>query len=34
MPAVLNSAQLARDLAITDLSDPAEGPQHAIQRPC
>ncbi len=31
MPAVLNSAQLARDLAITDLSDPAEGPQHAIQ---
>ncbi len=31
MPAVLTSAQLARDLAITDLSDPAEGPPHAIQ---
>ena len=31
MPAVLNSTQLARDLAITDLSDPAEGPPHAIQ---
>jgi phenylalanyl-tRNA synthetase alpha chain len=33
MPAVLTSAQLARDLAITDLSDPAEvaGPSHAIQ---
>jgi phenylalanyl-tRNA synthetase alpha chain len=31
MSAVLTSAQLARDLAITDLSDPAEGPLHAIQ---
>jgi phenylalanyl-tRNA synthetase alpha chain len=31
MPAVLAAAQLARDLAITDLTDPAEGP-HAIQR--
>jgi phenylalanyl-tRNA synthetase alpha chain len=31
MPAVLTSAQLARDLAIADLSDPAEGPPHAIQ---
>jgi phenylalanyl-tRNA synthetase alpha chain len=31
MPAVLTGAQLARDLAITDLSDPAEGPPHAIQ---
>jgi phenylalanyl-tRNA synthetase alpha chain len=31
MPAVLTAAQLARDLAITDLTDPAEGP-HAIQR--
>ena len=34
MPAMLSSAQLARDLAITDLSDPAEsagGPPHAIQ---
>jgi phenylalanyl-tRNA synthetase alpha chain len=31
MPARLTAAQLARDLAITDLSDPAEGP-HAIQR--
>ena len=34
MPAVLTSAQLAHDLAITDLSDPAEGgagPPHAIQ---
>ncbi len=30
MPALLSTAQLARDLAITDLSDPAEGP-HAIQ---
>ena len=30
MPALLTGAQLARDLAITDLSDPAEGP-HAIQ---
>jgi phenylalanyl-tRNA synthetase alpha chain len=30
MPAVLTAAQLARDLAITDLTDPAEGP-HAIQ---
>jgi phenylalanyl-tRNA synthetase alpha chain len=30
MPAHLNAAQLARDLAVTDLSDPAEGP-HAIQ---
>src|ERR1700728_3393766 len=31
MPAMLTSAQLARDLAITDLSGPAEGPPHAIQ---
>src|ERR1700733_3820968 len=31
MPAMLTGAQLARDLAITDLSDPAEGPPHAIQ---
>jgi phenylalanyl-tRNA synthetase alpha chain len=31
MPAVLTSAQLARDLAITDLSNPAEAPPHAIQ---
>ena len=31
MSAVLTSAQLARDLAITDLSDLAEGPPHAIQ---
>jgi phenylalanyl-tRNA synthetase alpha chain len=31
MSAVLTCAQLARDLAITDLSDPAEGPPHAIQ---
>jgi phenylalanyl-tRNA synthetase alpha chain len=31
MPTMLTSAQLARDLAITDLSDPAEGPPHAIQ---
>jgi phenylalanyl-tRNA synthetase alpha chain len=31
MPAMLTSAQLAHDLAITDLSDPAEGPPHAIQ---
>jgi phenylalanyl-tRNA synthetase alpha chain len=30
MPAYLTSAQLERDLALTDLSDPAEGP-HAIQ---
>jgi phenylalanyl-tRNA synthetase alpha chain len=30
MPAWLTAAQLARDLAITDLSDPAQGP-HAIQ---
>jgi phenylalanyl-tRNA synthetase alpha chain len=30
MPALLSAAQLARDLAITDLSDPAEGP-HATQ---
>jgi phenylalanyl-tRNA synthetase alpha chain len=37
MPAMLTSAQLARDLSITDLSDPAggghgaAGPPHAIQ---
>jgi phenylalanyl-tRNA synthetase alpha chain len=37
MPAMLTSAQLARDLAITDLSDPADSaagaaaPPHAIQ---
>ena len=31
MPAMLTSAQLAHDLAITDLSDPAEAPPHAIQ---
>jgi phenylalanyl-tRNA synthetase alpha chain len=31
MPVHLTSAQLARDLALTDLSDPADGP-HAIQR--
>jgi phenylalanyl-tRNA synthetase alpha chain len=31
MPAHLTPAQLARDLAITDLSDPADGP-HAIQQ--
>jgi phenylalanyl-tRNA synthetase alpha chain len=30
MPAHLTAAQLARDLAVTDLSDPADGP-HAIQ---
>jgi len=30
MPAYLTSAQLERDLALTDLSDPADGP-HAIQ---
>jgi phenylalanyl-tRNA synthetase alpha chain len=30
MPAHLTAAQLARDLAMTDLSDPADGP-HAIQ---
>jgi phenylalanyl-tRNA synthetase alpha chain len=30
MPAHLTAAQLARDLALTDLSDPADGP-HAIQ---
>jgi phenylalanyl-tRNA synthetase alpha chain len=30
MPAQLTAAQLARDLAITDLTDPAQGP-HAIQ---
>jgi phenylalanyl-tRNA synthetase alpha chain len=30
MPTALTAAQLARDLAITDLTDPAEGP-HAIQ---
>jgi phenylalanyl-tRNA synthetase alpha chain len=30
-PALLSSAQLERDLAITDLSDPADGP-HAIQQ--
>jgi len=30
MPSHLTAAQLARDLAITDLSDPADGP-HAIQ---
>jgi phenylalanyl-tRNA synthetase alpha chain len=30
MPTTLTRAQLARDLAITDLTDPAEGP-HAIQ---
>jgi phenylalanyl-tRNA synthetase alpha chain len=30
MPAYLTPAQLARDLAVTDLSDPADGP-HAIQ---
>jgi phenylalanyl-tRNA synthetase alpha chain len=31
MPAHLTAPQLARDLAITDLSDPADGP-HAIQQ--
>ena len=31
MPAMLTGAQLAHDLAITDLSDPAEGPPNAIQ---
>ena len=31
MPAYLSSAQLARDLAIPDLTDPADGP-HAIQQ--
>jgi phenylalanyl-tRNA synthetase alpha chain len=30
MPSHLTAAQLARDLALTDLSDPADGP-HAIQ---
>lgn len=30
MPAHLTAAQLARDLAMTDLTDPADGP-HAIQ---
>jgi len=30
MPAHLTAAQLARDLALTDLTDPSEGP-HAIQ---
>jgi phenylalanyl-tRNA synthetase alpha chain len=30
MPARLTAAQLARDLALTDLSDPSDGP-HAIQ---
>src|SRR5450755_2355174 len=31
MPACLTPAQLARDLAIPDLSDPSDGP-HAIQQ--
>ncbi len=31
MPSHLTSAQLARDLALTDLSDPADGP-HALQQ--
>ena len=31
MPAHLTPAQLAHDLAVTDLSDPADGP-HAIQQ--
>jgi phenylalanyl-tRNA synthetase alpha chain len=30
MPALLTAAQLARDLALTDLTDPSDGP-HAIQ---
>ncbi len=30
MPAIPSSDQLARDLAVRDLTDPAEGP-HAIQ---
>ena len=31
MPASLTDAQLARDLALPDLTDPADGP-HAIQQ--